>query len=75
MLIHTVEDEARGRAVTRGKTAALKYPERGKKETDERHDAKVSNVTARSEMASTHTTMLKELRQIATKYYSLINRI
>lgn len=31
MLIHTVEDEARGRAVTRGKTAALKYPERKKK--------------------------------------------
>lgn len=55
MLIHTVEDEARGRAVTREKTAALKYPERGKKETDERHDAKVSNMSQRGVKWLPHT--------------------
>lgn len=75
MLIHTVEDEARGCAVTRGKTAALKYPEREKKETDERNDVKVSNMSQRGVKWLPHTTMIKELRQIATKYYSLINRI
>lgn len=51
--------------------------ERENKESDERNDTEESNMSnaAQSEMISTRTTMIKELRQIATKYYSLINRV